>query len=81
MQAKGGLNTLVFVNNGPHWQALISIKKKKTYIGTYLTQELAAKAYDFYCMLIHSLRAKTNFTYTRAEVDAMISTYLSEQND
>lgn len=64
--------------NGPHWQALISINKKKTYIGTYETQELAAKAYDFYCMLMQSLKAKTNFSYTKSEVESMICSYLTE---
>jgi hypothetical protein len=34
--------------NGTHWQALISINKKKTYIGTYTVEKDAAKAYDFY---------------------------------
>ncbi|CAI2368357.1 unnamed protein product [Moneuplotes crassus] len=68
--------------NGPHWQALIAINKQKTYIGTYMTQELAAKAYDFYCMLIQSLKAKTNFSYTKREVEEMISHYSqSDRNE
>lgn len=65
--------------NGPHWQALISIRQKKTYIGTYPSQVEAAKAYDFYCMLVHCLRAKTNFTYTRAEVDSLIANHIESQ--
>jgi hypothetical protein len=66
--------------NGPHWQALISIRQKKTYIGTYTTQEEAASAYDFYCMVVHCLRAKTNFSYTRAEVDALITENIKNLN-
>lgn len=53
--------------NGPNWQSLISIKKKKTYIGTYDSQEEAAKAYDYYCMMVNGLKAKTNYAYTKAE--------------
>uniref|UniRef100_A0A7S3K8S1 AP2/ERF domain-containing protein n=1 Tax=Euplotes crassus TaxID=5936 RepID=A0A7S3K8S1_EUPCR len=64
--------------NGPHWQALISINKKKTYIGTYQTQVLAAKAYDLYCMLLQGLKGKTNFCYTKAEVEEMIDNYVDQ---
>ena len=61
--------------NGPNWQSLITINSKKTYIGTYMTEIEAAKAYDFYWMLIHNLNAKTNFAYTKEEVHQLISTF------
>mmetsp|Transcript_21246 Transcript_21246/g.24438 ORF Transcript_21246/g.24438 Transcript_21246/m.24438 type:complete len:128 (-) Transcript_21246:92-475(-) len=48
-----------------YWQALISINKRKTYIGSYTSEEAAALAFDFYCMLLHSFSAKTNFNYTK----------------
>ena len=34
--------------NGPNWQSLITINKKKTYIGTFMTEKEAAKAYNYY---------------------------------
>ena len=61
--------------NGPNWQSLIAINKKKTYIGTYMTEIEAAQAYDFYCMLLYSINAKTNFRYTKLEVIDLISTF------
>jgi hypothetical protein len=65
--------------NGSNWQALIAIKKKKTYIGTYVTETEAAIAFDFYCILIHGLTAKTNFSYTKGQLFEMISNYM--END
>lgn len=67
--------------NGPHWQALIAIKKRKTYIGTYDNQEDAAKAFDFYSLLLHSLTAKTNFNYTKGEVFEMIEKFRDPANN
>ena len=34
--------------NGPNWQSLITINKRKTYIGTFMTEKEAAKAYNYY---------------------------------
>jgi hypothetical protein len=67
--------------NGPHWQALIAIKKRKTYIGTYDNQEDAARAFDFYSLLLHSLTAKTNFNYTKGEVLEMIEKFRDPANN
>lgn len=58
--------------NGPNWQALICIKKRKTYIGTYETEEEAARAFDLYSLLLHNTSAKTNFGYTKAEIMYMV---------
>lgn len=65
--------------NGPHWQALITIKKRKTYIGSYRTEEEAAIAFDFFSLLLHSLTAKTNFNYTKEDIVGMI--YNFKEND
>ena len=61
--------------NGPNWQSLITINKKKTYIGTFMTEKEAAKAYDFYSMLIHWMRAQTNFRYTKQQVYQLIDMF------
>ena len=66
--------------NGLHWQAMISIKKRKTYIGTYDDQREASKAFDFYSLLLHGLKAKTNSSYTKEEVLTMIEKFKDPNN-
>lgn len=61
--------------NGLNWQALIAINKRKTYIGSYESEKDAAMAFDFYSILLHSLTAKTNFSYTKEDIINMISNY------
>ena len=53
--------------NGPNWQALISINKRKTYIGSFCSELEAAKAFDKYSILMNNLTAKTNFSYNKTE--------------
>lgn len=67
--------------NGPNWQALIAINKRKTYIGTYDTEAEAAKAFDFYSLLLHSLKARTNYSYTKHEILEMIEKYKDPLNN
>ena len=64
----------VFKNQN-NWQALISINKRKTYIDTYSTEIEAAKAYDFYSILLNKLLAKTNFDYSKSEIISMVENY------
>ena len=61
--------------NGLHWQALITINKRKTYIGSYECEKDAAVAFDFFSILLHSFTAKTNFSYTRNNIEEMIWNY------
>jgi len=61
--------------NGPNWQALITVHKRKTYIGTYATQIEAAKAFDRYSILLNNLTAKTNFSYTKDDLIGIVSEY------
>ena len=61
--------------NGPNWQTLISINKKKTYVGTFMTEREAGEAYDFYSMLLHGSKALTNFTYSKLQVENLINNY------
>ena len=63
--------------NGDNWQALISIQKRKTYIGTYASELKAAKAFDFYSILLNNLTASTNFDYTKKDILEMIESFVS----
>uniref|UniRef100_A0A7S3JBB2 AP2/ERF domain-containing protein n=1 Tax=Euplotes harpa TaxID=151035 RepID=A0A7S3JBB2_9SPIT len=67
--------------NGHNWQALISVNKRKTYIGSYRSERDAAVAFDFYCILLHSFCAKTNFSYSKTEILDMIANYMSNDDE
>ena len=49
--------------NGNNWQVLIMIKNKKYYIGSYPSEEMAAKIYDIVEIKSRGVKAKTNFPY------------------
>jgi len=46
---------------------------KKHYIGSITTELKAARIYDRHAILTHGLRAKTNFSYTKSEIDQILS--------
>lgn len=66
--------------NGPNWQAMISILKRKAYIGTFTDEQEAGLAFDFYSILIHKLDAKTNYNYTKAQIMEMLYSFRSNGN-
>ena len=70
-------NYIGVTKNGPNWQSLISINRRKTYIGTYITQDEAARAFDIYSLLLHGLKASTNFPYTKAEILSALEEFLA----
>jgi hypothetical protein len=53
---------------------LIMIEKKKTYIGTYRSEEEAARVYDKFTILINGIEAKTNFNYSKSDVEGILAT-------
>ena len=59
--------------NGSQWQVLIMVKKKKRYIGSFSNEEEAAKAYDKVALQHHGIKAKTNYDYTKDEVDKIMA--------
>ena len=61
--------------NGDVWQSLIMIDGKKTYIGSYLTEEEAGMSYDFYSIILKHFSAKTNFEYTVRDIKKMLANY------
>jgi hypothetical protein len=48
------------------------VEKKKTYIGTYKTEEEAAKVYDKFSILLNGIDAKTNFVYRKNDVEQIL---------
>jgi hypothetical protein len=59
--------------NGSQWQVLIMVKKKKRYIGSFSNEEEAAKAYDKVALQHHGIKAKTNYDYTKEEVEKIMA--------
>ena len=59
--------------NGNQWQVLIMVNKKKRYVGSYSKEEEAARAYDKVALQNHGSKAKTNFDYTKQEVENILA--------
>ncbi|CAI2377608.1 unnamed protein product [Moneuplotes crassus] len=66
--------------NGSSHQVLISVEGKKTYLGSFENEYEAAVTFDFYSILLHSVEAKTNFSYTAQDVQEMIHSYKVYKN-
>ena len=49
--------------NGNKWQVLINVNHKKCYLGSYPSEELAARVYDTYAIKSYGNKARTNFVY------------------
>jgi len=49
--------------NGNKWQVLINIKNKNCYLGSYDSEEVAARVYDIYAIKSFGDNARTNFVY------------------
>ena len=58
--------------NGSQWQVLIMVKKKKRYLGSFSNEEEAARAYDKVALQHHGIKAKTNYDYTKEELEKII---------
>ena len=69
----------VFKNNH-NWQAFITMNKKKIYIGSYSLEEGAAKAFDFYSILLNKEKATTNFDYTKQDLFEILQEYNTNGN-
>ncbi|CAI2374986.1 unnamed protein product [Moneuplotes crassus] len=63
--------------NNIHWQALINVDRKKKYIGTFIDEVEAARAYDIYSLAIKGKEACLNFDYTVQEMLENIEYYLT----
>lgn len=61
--------------NGSSYQVLIAINGRKTYLGSFDDEREAALTFDFYSILLHSIEANTNFSYTAEAIFEMIKNY------
>lgn len=54
--------------NGNNWQVLIMVNNKKYYIGSYRSEELAARIYDIHAIKSRGINARTNFPYNDFQI-------------
>ena len=54
--------------NGNQWQVLMMINKSKSYIGSYPSEELAARIYDILALKNRGIKARTNFIYNSKQI-------------
>lgn len=63
------------------WQVLIMINNKKSYIGSYLSKELAARVYDILSIKNRGIKAKTNFIYNNIQKNNIIENKINIKSD
>ena len=62
--------------NGNQWQVLMMINKNKSYIGSYPSEETAARIYDILALKIKGFKARTNFKYNYNEIIKICETQI-----
>lgn len=67
--------------NGSKWQVLIMINNKKNYLGSYLTEELAARVYDIQAIKSWGIKAKTNFVYNNIQIKQILERKINLKSD
>ncbi len=54
--------------NGNNWQVFLMINRSKTYVGTYPSEEMAARVYDIMSIKYRGIKARTNFIYNNDQM-------------
>lgn len=67
--------------NGNKWQVLIMINNKKYYKGSYLSEEIAARIYDFMAIKFFGMKARTNFIYTDIQIKKIKESKINIDSD
>lgn len=63
--------------NGKMWQVQIGNVAQKRYMGTSESEEAAARIYDANSILTNGMKAKTNFPYTKRDLQDILYAYYS----
>lgn len=58
--------------NGNGWQVLMASKNNKPYLGTYYSEEQAARIYDIESIKKNGIYAKTNFPYNKEQINKIL---------
>ena len=58
--------------NGNGWQTLMMNNRNKSYIGTYDSEEFAARIYDLISIKKKGINAKTNFIYSNRQIQNIL---------
>ena len=67
--------------NGKKWQTIISYKYCKGYIGSYPTQDLAARVNDIFSIKNRGIKAKTNFQYNLHQIQKISEVNIDYNSD
>lgn len=67
--------------NGSKFQVLIMINNNKYYIGSYPSEELAARIYDIYALKYRGFKARTNFFYDSNQIKAIRDIKINAKSD
>ena len=60
--------------NGNQWQVLIMLKRGKSYVGSYNSEEFAARIYDILSIKYRGIKARTNFKYSSEQIKTILKT-------
>ena len=60
--------------NGNQWQVLIMLKRGKSYVGSYTSEEFAARIYDILAIKYRGIKARTNFKYSSEQIKTISET-------
>ena len=60
--------------NGNQWQVLIMLKRGKSYVGSYTSEEFAARIYDILAIKYRGIKARTNFKYSSEQIKTILET-------
>ena len=67
--------------NGSKWQVLIMINNKKCYIGSYFSEDTAARIYDIFSIKNRGIKARTNFKYNNIQIKKIIENKININSD
>ena len=66
--------------NKKKFQVYIRYKNKNTYLGSYSSEKTAAKIYDIMLIKKYGIKARTNFKYTRKEINKIFKLNIDINN-